>query len=289
MAIESAVMEQAGDNAPSPAENQDEGAAPESLSDAELAEALKQPAESDTPEPQAEGVEEPEKEQAPEPTDTAPVSKEEFDKLKKKMENQELFIQRQGTEVGQLRKLKEKLVAAAKEKRELAEEQLLVNPTQAMDTHADAREVERQIRQVEQSEQLEANRDAIHAAFPDYESRIEDIAITSLEMGIPPELVENYRKNPYGTNVNTLIPYVRAAALRKHYFTQASLAQKLKEQLTDLSTNTGGVSKKLKEAARQQPAIKSAGGSHLGGIDAIDEGDITNLSYAEIERLLKVK
>lgn len=278
-----AVVVDAGDNVP--ADESDEGAAPESLSDAELAAAL---GETETPETPAEEVE-PEKVDEPvEPAaKPAPVSQEEFDKLKKKMENQELFLQRQGTEVGQLRKMREQLQNLAKEKRALAEEQLLTDPSKAMDTHAEARDVEKQVANAEIQEQFEANRQAIQTAFPDYEARVNDIAEAALEMGIPPEHIANYRANPYGTPVSILTPYVRAAVLRKHYFEKASLADKLVSQLKDLQTNTGTFAKKLKAAALTAPVIKSAGGSHTEGSDSVDEAQITDLSYAEIERLLK--
>ena len=303
-----AVIEQAGDNAPSPAIIE-EGAALDSFSDAELDAAILANAKTETAKDPAEGIEDPvataaaakaaeeaaaaakaAEEAAAAAAKTETVTKEEFDKLKKKMENQELFIQRQGTEVGTLRKLRDQLTALAKEKRAQAEEQLLTNPSQAMDTHAEARELEKRANDTGAQEQYEANRAAINAAFPDFEKRIDDIVAASLEMGIPQANLDNFKRDPYATPIATLTPYVRAAVIRKHYLDKATLVDKMALQLKELSAGTTNFTKNLKDAALKSPSIKAAGGGATeGSLGSIDESQIPDLSYAEIERLLKQK
>lgn len=288
-ATETAILD--GDNAPTE-EVDSEGAAPSELSDAELDAALGEPSESDH---ETETTEQPAEEGEPEDTVTKETKSplptpEEYAALKKKVENQELFIQRQGTEVGQLRKLREGLEKIAAEKRALVQEQLLTDPAKALDTHAEAREAEAQVKQAQANEQLEANREAIQAAFPDYDNRIDDIVAAAREMGTPDEYLENFRRNPYATPISILVPYVRAANLRKFYFEKAQLVDKLTTQLNELNKSQGSFTKKLKEVASSAPVITSKGGSHTSGkLGSIDESQITELSYAEIERLLATK
>jgi hypothetical protein len=264
------------------AEPAEEGAAPESLAYSELEKALLADDPEATAEPQAEAVV-PDPEAKPEM-----VSREEYDKLEKQLKDKELFIQRQGTEIGQARKLKESLLKIAQEKRAKAEEQLTTDPVAALDSHAEAREAEREANEAGVAEAIEANKFALQEHLPGYEDRIESIAAAALEMGVPPEYVENYKRNPYATPIGVLLPYARAAALREQTLAKTALVDKLQAQLKEFTS--GNFSRKISEVAKKAPVVTGKGSAQsVSGTDDVDESMIHNLSDAEIERLLKVK
>jgi hypothetical protein len=218
----------------------------------------------------------PETETTPEP-EVVPVPKQEFEALKKKVEHQELFIQRQGTEVGELRKLRDNLVVTMQRKRAEAQDSISVNPIAAMDAHAEAQVAAQQIQSINIQEAIQINKNQILTAIPDYQSRIQDIATEAKSMGVPEPMVQQYLANPYATPVGVLLPYIKAAELRKQ-FTELQKKQ---------APQTEKVMQNITNAAKRGTTLTAkASSSTKSGTQNLSSNDIAMLSEAELDRLL---
>lgn len=225
------------------------------------------------------------------PADDVGVIKEELERLKKRVQDKEQFIQRQGTEIGELRKARAYYEDQAKLLMEQFQAKFYENPNEAMNAYGQAGQATQMAQQAQLMESIQVNKQYIHQVYPEYETMINDIAEYGDVIGVPKDQIESFKQNPYATDIRVLIPYVEGAKRYKQEKTQSSLIEQLKKQVEELDKDTSEdtVLQKITAAARKNPAItaKSGDGMTIAKTDGLNENNIADLSDADLDALLK--
>lgn len=225
------------------------------------------------------------------PDDEIASLKKQIEQLNKRLTDKEIFIQKQGTEIGELRKARQFYEEQIKIAQEKFDELINTDPRQAMNAYSYTQQAQHAIDQIDAAEFIRQNAGFINQLYPDYESLVEEVAKYGEQIGVPKEFVENYRKNPYATPVQTLIPYVEGAKLARKYAGKDRLLETLKKQVAELDamTNEETVTTKIAAASKRTPAITArvSDGNTKKPTDGFNSKNIANLSYAELEEMLK--
>ena len=209
----------------------------------------------------------------------------------KSNQDKEQFIQRQGNEIGELRKIKEALLARKKAIQEQdASEQMISDPQGFRNASAELAQIDREVGDVETQErqlqgqimQEQARRSLVGTPDTpgpahDLEDNMETIVSILKDGGDDDQMIQQFRQNPF----------VFAPGIVRSLNAQAKLVKEnetLKAEIEKLKGNTGKVLKKIETTARK-PVANLAGASETE-IDLSDL-DIANLSDKELNRLLK--
>ena len=211
--------------------------------------------------------------------------------LREQLKQQELFIKRRNSEIGELRK---QLKTAQERLQTTLDEKFYESPTQAL---AQARQIEmaqQKINELDAEEQALTNQHQAQVLLAHHvggDIDIEAIGESLLADGMPQQFVEQFKSNPYSAALpETLIQLAkRASAERKVRQMEEALqqlvpyTQKLLEERKQLPQH---VLKNVSSALRQAPQVTgSAGGTGLmGGNRAIDP---SMMSDAELMEFLK--
>jgi type II secretory pathway component PulJ len=199
-----------------------------------------------------------EKAAAPE---TTPIETE-VEKLRKRVEAQDRFIQQQGTEIGLLRKQNPPDYAAKiQEIRNLyltdpvAAHEAQVQLTQEINS---AREQEQAVRM---QEEVVKNRQIVTSLAPDFESNIEDLSALIVEDGAPVEYVNNFKQNPYLLNAETLYQMHKRVVYKRENAVLKTENAQLKQQIEELKKKPDELLKRVEEAGKQLVTGKTGGTS----------------------------
>ena len=227
--------------------------------------------------------EEPEVEQA--------QSKQDPEALREQLKQQELFIKRRNSEIGELRK---QLKAAQEKLQTTLDEKFYESPTQALMQARQIEMAQQKINELDAEEQALTNQHQAQVLLAHHvggEVDIEAIGESLVADGMPQEFVEQFKRNPYQSALpETLIQLAkRASAERKVRQMEEALhqlvpyTQKLLEERKQLPQH---VLKNVSSALRQAPQVTgSAGGTgQYGGNRAIDP---SMMSDAELMEFLK--
>ena len=119
----------------------------------------------------------------------------------RRMSDKESFIQRQGNELGELRKL-------TKTDPEELRNQFDEDPVAAVNKMNAMRDAE--TREIELSAEIEQeqNKSTVLQSVPDFEDMVDDIAKLAITDGAPTEIVAQFRANPYTTPAPALMNMV---------------------------------------------------------------------------------
>lgn len=218
-------------------------------------------------------------------------AKPDMEAIRRQLEQQELFIKRRNSEIGELRK---QLKAAQEKLQTTLDETFYESPTQAL---AQARQIEmtqQKLSELDAEEQALTNQHQAQILLAHHvggEVDIEAIGESLMADGMPQEFVEQFKRNPYNSALpETLIQLAkRASAERKVRQMEEALnqlvpyTQKLLQERKQLPQH---VLKNVSSALRQAPQVTgSAGGTGLiGGNKAIDP---SMMSDAELMEFLK--
>lgn len=227
--------------------------------------------------------EEPEVEQA--------QSKQDPEVLREQLKQQELFIKRRNSEIGELRK---QLKAAQEKLQTTLDEKFYESPTQALMQARQIEMAQQKINELDAEEQALTNQHQAQVLLAHHvggDVDIEAIGESLMADGMPHEFVEQFKRNPYQSALpETLIQLAkRASAERKVRQMEEALqqlvpyTQKLLEERKQLPQH---VLKNVSSALRQAPQVTgSAGGTgQYGGNRAIDP---SMMSDAELMEFLK--
>lgn len=235
-------------------------------------------------------VEPPQPEQKVAPVE--PVSKEDFEALKKRFEGQELLIKRRTSELGELRRQFQTFI---EQTQQTLDEKFYESPTQAL---ADARKIEMAQAKIKELDAEEQSLTNVHQAQVLLAHHVgpegldvEAISESLASDGLPPDFIDHFRRNPYQSTLpETLIQLSkRATAEKKARQMEEALnqlvpyTQKLLEERKQLPQH---VLKNVHSALRQSPQVTaSAGGTgQIGGFRSVEPA---LMSDAELEEFLK--
>lgn len=250
-------------------------------------EVVEQKEDKQTQEVKEEVKEEPKEEVKKEPLpDEVKITKEEYDKLLKRIDEKEKFIQRQADEVGKRRKSEEQLrneVYALKT--QLAGEG--VNHVEAMEIQNAIREREEQLSEAELRTITEFNRNTVRTFVPEPESLIDDMIELVKEDGQPEEAIRAFRDNPYKEPPGTLINLAKRAEMRKELRNKDAKIASLEAELAELKKEPKRVMEKIEKALKQEPMMTNKSGQASSTKEQVDDSQIPHLTDAELDRLIK--
>lgn len=233
-----------------------------------------------------------EKPELPEPQkDPAAVSREEFEKLAKQLQGQELLIKRRTSEIGELKKH----VAQFKfEKEQLVDEQWQVDPKQAYKTQQQIDQAanaltnlqaeEETIVTASQTQQLLATHIGPEV---DFVSMVESLRSD----GMPEEYIQQFINNPYTSMLpETALQLAKrgsaekkARELESYLYQVVPLLQNLMQQQKQTPND---VAKNIANTLRQSPSITASSGG-TGQSSKPRTADPTLMSDVELEEFLR--
>lgn len=215
--------------------------------------------------------------------------KQESEKYQKQIRDGQVFINRQANELGDLRKIKEKLLERKKELSGQDASQQIIDGT-FRHAQTEERDIDRQLDTIEQEERavqtkeiLAANRRNVLRYYPDIESNenLEAICREARESGESPENIQRFRQAPYMMNPGVILYYYSRA---KH---KTEVAE-LKKQIEELKGQPAKLMAKVANAGRRS-LTNTAGGTAKKNLDAGDltDVDISALSDSDLKKLLE--
>jgi hypothetical protein len=255
------------------------------------------------PELKKEEVKEPVKEVIAEPakvTQEEPKTEQPFENLLKELEatkqrltDKDKFIQRQGNEIGELRKFAPpEEVARIKEavKTEYDRIHYEQGPF-AADEYK--KQVEKQINEEMQSrevlsniEKIQTTRQRIVEKLPTFETTIDDMADSLKEDGVPDNLIAAFKQNPYLVDYGELLNINKAAIARKQLSLKNQEVESLKVRIAELEKKPGELIDKINSANRTISG-KSAGVSSPNGTVDLSNINPRTMSYKQLKEFEK--
>ena len=210
----------------------------------------------------------------------------EIQKANRRLEQQELFIKRRSTEIGELRKERKELLAQIDAKIDEAVDAKDIYKLQRQREKAEE-EIGQLDAQEQETAQIQADAQAIQKVLRPEEADMEAIAELLVADGVPASHVETFKKNPFAFKMGRADALIQ---LGKRSFERRVLVQvlgKYKEQKAELDKlkNKGNkVVKGVERALRQEASVNGAAGDSSSA-----EGrpsDVTQLSDDELDRFL---
>lgn len=233
--------------------------------DAQLAEEEGTPAE--------EVNEDPEPPPEPEPEPVVP----EVEKLAKQVADKEAFIQQRNAEIGEYRKQIDTLQQQlARVNQEEIDDLYAMNPSEAVNQVLAIRENKAQIERLQMLADIKQNEVTVKTFVPDFEELMDDMVETLKELKYDPDIIQNFRSNPYADQPAIVVNLAARAKLAKEN-------RALKAEIEQLKKAPGEVLKKVEQAARQ--SLTAATGK-AGGSAAITSKQVHQMTAAELDAAL---
>lgn len=218
-------------------------------------------------------------------------SKQDNEAIREQLKQQELFIKRRNSEIGELRR---QLKTAQEQLQTTLDEKFYESPTQAL---ADARKIEmaqQKLSELDAEEQALTNQHQAQVLLAHHvggDVDLEAIGQSLVADGMPQEFVEQFKRNPYQAALpETLIQLAKRASAEKRVRQMEEALQQLvpytQKLLEERKQLPQHVLKNVSSALRQAPQVTgSAGGTgQLGGNRAVDP---SMMSDAELMEFLK--
>ena len=270
------------------------------LTDEELMSRLVPKEEPATPEPTPEPVQEPvpeptpepKPEPIPEPEPTPPIDEEvkitktEYDKLVKRIEEKEKFIQRQAAEVGARRKSEEQLRSEIFQLQQVLQTKWN-DPLEATDIQDQIRDRQSELREAETRTVQERNQNVVKTFVKEPENLIDDMVDLLREDGNDADSLRMFRDNPYREPPGTLINLAKRAELRRESRNKDAKIASLEAEIQTLKTKPQETIKKIEKALKEPTPMNNAAGQATANKKEIDATQIISMSDKEIEQALK--
>lgn len=166
-----------------------------------------------------------------------------YEKLQKQLSDKEAFIQRQGNEIGDLRRRIPK-APDAEQPDPLAK--FVDDPEKAVNEILARREATRTAVETKVEE-------AIRSKYDDFDELIPDIAAIAKEDGFTDEDVKSFTRNPFSSDPVLVLQYAARAK-------SAKKIRDLEAKVGELSKKPDEVAKKIEEAAKEKKGITGESG-----------------------------
>jgi hypothetical protein len=232
---------------------------------------------------EAEGSESsPEGEEAGGTEEQAVITVAELEKLRKQVNQQEEFIQKRNTEVGELRKrdLEIQGEIANRPSDDDMREKFDIDPLEAhRNLIAQDRADHERIQLKAKIHQLDAEQ-AISRAIPNFNELKDEIIALAKKDGLPERDIMDLQNNPYVFNPQDVIGLARRAQ-------DAKRIQILEDKVNAVSTSKQNMAKKIAQAANSGRTLTSASGQATPPNSDISNQQLSKISDAELDELLK--
>jgi hypothetical protein len=214
------------------------------------------------------------------------VTKDEWEKLQKRLEEKEKFIQRQAAEVGKRRKSEEQIRSELLTLQTQLQERWN-EPLEATQIQGAIREREKQLNEAELQTITEFNRNTVKTFVPEHESLIDDMVELVKEDGQPEDAIRAFRDNPYKEPPGTLINLAKRAELRRELRNKDAKIASLEAELVALRKEPKEVLKKIEKTLREPSQMTNNSGQASSTKQGFEPNQIPHMSDAELDRLLK--
>jgi hypothetical protein len=215
------------------------------------------------------------------------VSRAEFEAQQKRLEGLELVVKRRTSQLADVKKSLSELIAA---KREGLEERLAADPVQGHEDLAEIREATAAIKQIdEQTADLNASHQnqvvvLQHVDFS--ETPIDAIAQCFMDDGIAPEIVQQFKQNPFrGFPATTVIQAAKRAKAEKYVGLLVTALKAERAKTAKLSGKSSDVMKRIDEAARRLPDVTAHSGGAAAEEEIPDDLAVEQMSDKQLEAL----
>lgn len=267
------------------------------MTDEEIVQKL-EPQPEPTPEPEPEPPKEPEP-PAPEPEPEPPkepeppvdeevkITKTEYDKLIKRIEDKEKFIQRQAQEVGARRKTEGQLQTEIFQLQQALQDKWQTAPLEATELQNQIRERETELREAETRTVQEHNQTVVKNFIKEPETLLDDMVEILKEDGNDADSVRMFRDNPYRENPGTLINLAKRAELSRIVKSKDTEIASLKAEIQTLKGKPQEVVKKIEKTLKEPTAMSNASGQANATKHEVDATQIIGMSDKELEQALK--
>lgn len=212
-------------------------------------------------------------------------------KLRKRVEDQDRFIQRLGTEIGLLKKeTPEDVQKRLKEVRDTYNEMALTDPFAAK-AYLDQKISEENQRQQAQQQQafiakVQQTKADVTSHAPEFETSIEDIATLMQQDGANAQVVDQFRRMPYLFDSALVVNLTKRALQAKEITGLKSEVERLTKENQELRQKPGQLVDKIEQAASQtRPMTGKTGGASAA--DGSLPKPIYRMSTAELNELQK--
>ena len=270
------------DDGPEPKETEEEQTEVQETEEVPVTAAEQKPAEAPKP---AEDKKDPEKLQA------------DLVRAQEALKQQEYFIQRRGTEIGQLRREKKELQTQLEA---LLEEKKLDSPREArqIEKALDKNEAELEqldFEEVEMRRRFEAQQTVLRHINPG-DVNVEDMAaVLAEDDNIDPKFVEQFKRDPFGVDGVYLVNLAKRAQAKKELGEARSILQKvvayakqLEAENKSLKGKPEQVLRDIQTAVKRPPSINASTGAPTKAKPAtLSQKDLASLPYEELQALLK--
>lgn len=208
----------------------------------------------------------------------------ENEKLLKRVNDSQLYIQRRNNEIGQLRR---DLVHAKSQLEAGLDEKYQIDPKAAMQDQLKINQIDDQINQNDREAAVLETRRIVDSNVKPYPELHSDIIQVLRDDGIPDDAIQAFAVNPYANALpETLIQLCNRARERRIAINVFQENKQLREQLAKAKQAPDRVLKGVERAARQPTRINGSNGSSVRTTD-LEDIPVTQLSDAELEHLSK--
>lgn len=226
-------------------------------------------------------------EKPPEPSaEEVKITKAEYDKLVKRIEEKEKFIQRQAQEVGTRRKSEEQLRGEIFQLQQALQNKWQ-EPLEATQIQNQIRDAETELKEAETRTIQEHNQTVVKNFVKEPESLLDDMVELLREDGNDADSIRRFRDNPYWENPGTLINLAKRAELRKEVRNKDSEIASLKAEIQTLRGKPQETVKKIEKALKEPSTMSNASGQANAVKHEVDATQIVGMSDKELEQALK--
>ena len=213
----------------------------------------------------------------------------EYERLKKKAENQDMLIARQGNELGALRK--QTVKDPDKHKEKLDEINTLFLAGEGVEATQKLRELEEDEKRMKENEEYQnmietsnKNSSLLLAVVPDFETQLEDISKILAEDNVTPHEIEGFKQSPYLMHpAITYNLYKRLALSKENKFLKEQV-DKLSKERDELRLKPDAILENIEKASRTKTITGKSTGASVG--HPIYGKEIHQMSNAELDNIL---
>ncbi len=256
-------------------------------------------------EPEGEKKEEPEKKveeklKAEEQKSVEPekieLPKDEHEKITRRIQEQDKMIQRQGTEIGLLRKgkqaleyLQSQLPINDEAERARLNQLAFENPIEFHNQMEKRKETVNQIvkQQVinQEMSRIGANRERVLTYVPELETSFGDLIEIIKEDGAKPEDVEVFKRNPYTFAPATLFNLHKRSIISKENKSLKSQIEQLQTENAKLKKRPGELLKNIEDASKVKTLTSKTGGGDQTETDLYSSGNPFELPLDKLREM----
>lgn len=201
------------------------------------------------------------------------ATKADFEKIKRQLDSLELITKRHISKLGDTRKTLAQFIEA---KKATLQDKMAENPVEGTNDLLAIREASQRINEIDQETEHvvsnQQNRSAVLQHVNLQETSIDDIAGAFVADGIPMDVVEQFKADPFAFPATTTIQAAKRVKAEKLLRQLVGLAKKQKAEIASLRGKGGDVMRKIEQTARNFPEVTA----NSGGAPAKQGGFPTN-------------